>query len=98
MSSKDHSPLDYTDKGTGLVAPAIVLAFAATLVTMARFWARRLTRQSFGLDEWLCLAALIAQHVFLAACGVSVFQGGMGRDIRISAIEDPESLVVLSKV
>lgn len=97
MSSKDHSPLDYTDKGTGLVAPAIVLAFAATLVTMARFWARRLTRQSFGLDEWLCLAALIAQHVFLAACGVSVFQGGMGRDIRISAIEDPESLVVLSK-
>lgn len=98
MSSEDQSPLDYTDKGTGLVAPAIVLSFVATIVTLARFWARKLTLQSFGLDEWLCLAALLAQHVFLAACGVSVFHGGMGRDIRISAAEDPESLGVLSKV
>jgi hypothetical protein len=94
----NQTPLNYTDKSTELTSSAVVLSLVATVVVVARFWARKLTQQPFGLDGWLCLAALVAQHVFLAAACVIVFQGGMGRDIRIAAAEDPHSGAILQQV
>lgn len=88
-------PLDYSDSGPGIVITVSILGFITSVVVVLRFWARRLTRQPFGLDDYLCLAALITQHVLMAGSCVSVVDGGVGRDMRITATEDPYSVVVL---
>lgn len=91
-------PLDYSDSGPGIVITVSILGFITSIVVVLRFWARRLTRQPFGLDDYLCLAALITQHVLMAGSCVSVVDGGVGRDMRITATEDPYSVVVLFQV
>jgi hypothetical protein len=98
MASIDTSPLNYSNSGPTLIITCSMLAFITTIVFALRFWSRRLTRQPFGLDDYLCLAALIIQHGLLAAAGVMVVQGGLGRDIRITATEDPNSVVILFQV
>ncbi|RYP67342.1 hypothetical protein DL771_007286 [Monosporascus sp. 5C6A] len=77
MSSVDPStiqpPLDYSDSGPGIVISVNILAFIASIIVVLRFWARRLTRQPFGLDDYLCLAALITQHALMAgSCSIFV--------------------------
>lgn len=98
MASQDTSPLVYSDSGPGIVISCSILAFISTAFVCLRFWARTLTRQKFGLDDWLCLAALLCQHALMAAAGIMVYQGGLGRDIRITSTEDPQSLVFLFQV
>ncbi|KAK2600550.1 hypothetical protein N8I77_010077 [Diaporthe amygdali] len=84
-----------SDSGPGLVISCSILGFISTVFVLLRFWARRLTRQSFGLDGWLCLAALLCHHAVLAAAGITVYKGGLGRDIRITSTQDPNSVVWL---
>lgn len=98
MASADTSPLVYSNSGPSMVISCTVLAFISTILVALRFWARRLTRQNFGLDDWLCLGALLCHHVVLAAGWVQVYQGGLGRDIRITSTEDPRSVVILFQV
>ena len=98
MSSTDTSPLVYSNRGPGIIIGCSILAFISTVVFILRCWARRLTRQAFALDDWLCLAALLIQHALLAAAGVMVVQGGLGRDIRLVATQNPHSIVVLFQV
>ncbi|RYP19387.1 hypothetical protein DL765_003360 [Monosporascus sp. GIB2] len=99
MSSVDPStiqpPLDYSDSGPGIVISVNILAFLASVIVVLRFWARRLPRLPFGLDDYLCLAALITHHVLMAGSCVGVLGGGIGRDMRITATEDPYSVVIL---
>lgn len=98
MAAVDTSPLVYTNRGPGIVISCSILGFISTVFVILRFWARRLTRQSFGLDDWLCVASLLCHHAILAAAGIMVYRGGLGRDIRISATEDPTSTVYLFQV
>lgn len=95
MAAVDTSPLVYTNSGPGIVISCSILGFISTVFVALRFWARRLTKQSFGLDGWLCLASLLCHHAILAAAGIMVYEGGLGRDIRITATEDPNSTVHL---
>ncbi|KAI2603188.1 uncharacterized protein GGS25DRAFT_528232 [Hypoxylon fragiforme] len=95
-SSTIEPPLDYSDDGGhAAVVCLAILAFIASVIVALRFWAKRLIRQSFGLDSYLCLAALIVHHILLAGSFVCILQGGLGRDMRITATENPHSVVVL---
>ncbi|KAI7781493.1 hypothetical protein LA080_014669 [Diaporthe eres] len=95
MASADTSPLVYSNSGPSVMISCSILAFICTILVALRFWARRLIRQSFGLDDWLCLGALLCHHGALVAGWVMVYQGGLGRDIRITSTEDPRSVVIL---
>ncbi|KAK7219842.1 hypothetical protein V2G26_007845 [Clonostachys chloroleuca] len=89
-----QAPLDYSDSGPGAVIAFSILSFFTTTVVILRFLAKRLTRQTLGADDWLCLAALLIHHAFMIASCVGVVQGGMGRDVRITAVENPNSVVI----
>ncbi|KAI4598725.1 hypothetical protein KJ359_002617 [Pestalotiopsis sp. 9143b] len=99
MSAMDQQviqpPLDYSNNSAGRVVGVVILGFIATFVVGLRFWARRLTRQAIGPDDYLCAASLFFQHALMIASCVCIVQGGMGRDIRVTASEDPHSVVVL---
>ncbi|TGJ86608.1 hypothetical protein E0Z10_g2177 [Xylaria hypoxylon] len=90
MPSTDHSQVDI-----GTIITGSILGFFTTIIVILRFWARRLTRQRFGLDDYLCLAALLFHHVLLAASGVASVDGGLGRNMMVTAAEDPNSTVIL---
>jgi len=81
-----------------MIISCSILAFIATLCIALRFWSRRLVRFSWGLDDYLALAALLVHHAFLASSTVSVVSGGLGQDIRIVATQNPKAIVVLFKV
>ncbi|KAJ0115641.1 hypothetical protein J7T55_010464 [Diaporthe amygdali] len=57
MSSMDTStiqpPLDYSDSGLGILITINILALITTIVVTLRFWARSLTRQAIGADDYL---------------------------------------------
>ncbi|CAI6096060.1 unnamed protein product [Clonostachys chloroleuca] len=89
-----QAPLDYSDSGPGAVIVFSILSFFTTTVVILRFLAKRLTRQTLGADDWLCLAALLIHHAFMIASCVGVVQGGMRRDVRITAVENPNSVVI----
>ncbi|KAI0177074.1 hypothetical protein BJ166DRAFT_490942 [Pestalotiopsis sp. NC0098] len=91
-------PQGDSDKRPALLASAIVLSLIATAFVLLRFGSRRLIRQSPGLDDWFCLAALFFHHMFLADGGVAAFQGGLGRDLTTTVGENPESVVILRLV
>lgn len=94
-SSAIVPPLDYLDRGPGIVISISILAFITTIIVGFRLWSRKLTHQPLGPDDYLCVAALLTHHALMAACCVGVVQGGIGRDIRITATEDPHSVVIL---
>lgn len=102
MSSSSTStidpPLDYSNKGIGPEIVCIILGVVATAIVALRFWARRLTRQPFWIDDWLCLAALVTHHAVLVTFGVGVTDGGLGKDIRVVETENPYAIVVLFQV
>jgi hypothetical protein len=91
-------PLDYSNNGPGIVISCTILAFIATVCVGLRFWSKRLVRLPWGLDDNLVLAALLMHHAFLASSPVSVGIGGLGRDIRLVAMQNPNNIVVLFKV
>ncbi|KAF2970820.1 hypothetical protein GQX73_g2823 [Xylaria multiplex] len=95
MSLLTHPPLDYSNSGPGIVISGSVVGFITTVVVALRYWARRLTRQEFKLDDWLCVAALLFQHALMAASAVVAINGGLGRDVRLVLLENPNSVVVL---
>lgn len=98
MSTPDPSmqpPLDYSNGSPGIVISGSILGFITTIVVVLRFWSRSLIRQQFGWDDYLCLAALITHHVAMVASCVGAIHGGLGRDMRITAVEDPYSVVIL---
>lgn len=98
MPPTDSSPLNYSNSGPGILIGCSILALISTVVFVLRVWARRLTRQPLALDDYLCLAALVIQHALLVAAGVMVVKGGLGRDIRITAAENPDSVTFLFQV
>ncbi|KAI0860534.1 hypothetical protein F4860DRAFT_197455 [Xylaria cubensis] len=55
----------------GLIVASSFLSFLAILVTVSRFYARRLTRLDLGMDDWLALVSLI----FVLALN-GIFLGG----------------------
>lgn len=91
-------PLDDSDNGPGMVIASAILGFVSTVIVLLRFLGKRLSRQPIGLDDYLCVAALIMQHVLLVSGCISVVEGGLGRDIRLVTAEDPNSVVTLYKV
>ncbi|KAI0544081.1 hypothetical protein F4679DRAFT_591867 [Xylaria curta] len=80
-------PIDYHDDGPGMVASSSVLALLATIAVALRFWARKLTRATLRLDDYLILAALFVQHAQSTAAFASVFGGGLGRDFQLVVAE-----------
>ncbi|KAI0112238.1 hypothetical protein GGR51DRAFT_60538 [Nemania sp. FL0031] len=95
MSSELQPPLDYSNSGNGIVISGSIVGFVATVVVALRLWARKLTRQPLGADDWLCIAALLFHHVVMAASCVAAVDGGLGRDMRLVALENPGAIVVL---
>ncbi|KAI1453772.1 hypothetical protein F4805DRAFT_478239 [Annulohypoxylon moriforme] len=99
MSSANLStiqpPLDYSNKAPGAVISLSILAFITTIVVALRFWSRRLIRQPFGLDSYLCLASLLMQHAVMAGGLVALVNGEGGRDMRIIVAENPDAVIVL---
>ncbi|KAK8041288.1 hypothetical protein PG994_014295 [Apiospora phragmitis] len=98
MSTTDPTiqpPLDFSNTGPDIVITSAVLGFVSTIIVALRFWSRRLVHQHFGLSDYLCLAALLFQHGLLASGSVMVKPGGLGRDFRITATEDPSSVIIL---
>jgi hypothetical protein len=93
----DTSPLDFSDPGTGIIAGCTILAALTTVVVGLRFYARRLGRTALGWDDWLCFAALLFHHALFVGCVVGIWYGGIGRDIRLSAQEDPGSVPIAFK-
>ncbi|KAI3337158.1 hypothetical protein HD806DRAFT_475858 [Xylariaceae sp. AK1471] len=97
LLSSTSPPIDYHNSGPDSVAGSSVIIFLATVAVALRFWARKLTKVPFGLDDYLVLAALIFHHA-VAAAGISaVFDGGLGRDYRLVQAEGPETTVFLFK-
>ncbi|KAJ2975371.1 hypothetical protein NUW58_g8375 [Xylaria curta] len=88
-------PIDHLKIDTGTIISGSILGFITTIIVVLQFWARRLTCLPFKLDDYLCLAALLFHHVLLAASGVSAVDGRLGRDMRVTAAEDRNSVVVL---
>ncbi|KAI0430124.1 hypothetical protein F5Y09DRAFT_308525 [Xylaria sp. FL1042] len=82
----------------GIVISGSIVGFIATAVVALRFWARRLARQEFGLDDWLCLASLLFQHIVMASFAVGASNGGMGRDMRLVLAENPSPAPLLFQV
>ncbi|KAI1842123.1 hypothetical protein JX266_011656 [Neoarthrinium moseri] len=95
--SSTESPLDHSNNGPGALIGCAILGFVTTIIVALRFWARRLVGTSWGNDDWLTLAALLVHHLLLVAFGVMVVNGGLGRDIRVIAVEDPGDIVALFK-
>ncbi|KAI8960727.1 hypothetical protein F5Y11DRAFT_367222 [Daldinia sp. FL1419] len=98
LSERDQvqPPLDYSDSGPGIIIGSYVLALVTTIVVGLRFWAKRLTRASWGWDDYLILSCLLIHHVFLAFCTVAIVRGGLGKDMRVVS-QDPHALVILFK-
>lgn len=46
------------DAATIIVVTA-VLSSVATLAVIGRFWARKLKKQQYGIDDWTTLASLV---------------------------------------
>lgn len=91
-------PLDYHNSGRGLIVSCSVLASVAIVCVALRFWSKRLVHIPWGIDDYLILGALIAQHVFLALGITMVVVGGVGRDIRLVEEDNPMKLVYLYRV
>ncbi|KAI0166898.1 hypothetical protein GGR52DRAFT_556061 [Hypoxylon sp. FL1284] len=90
-----RTSIDHSGSGTAAVICLCIFAFISSLVVALRIWARRLTCQPYGLDTYLCLAALIMQHVLMTCSVVGIIHGGFGQDMRITSAKDPHSVVVL---
>ncbi|KAI0459323.1 hypothetical protein F5B21DRAFT_296836 [Xylaria acuta] len=95
MNAPTQPPLDYSNSGPGIVISGSIVGFFATVVVGLRLWARKLTRQPLGADDWLCIAALFFHHAVMAASCVAAVNGGLGRDMRLVVLENPTSTVVL---
>ena len=96
--ASDPSPIDYSDDGPGMIAVCSVFLVFATIFVGLRFWSKQLMRAKWTVDDWLILASLIIHHGFTAAGFTETLAGGLGRDIRLVAAENPYSLVILFKV
>lgn len=90
-------PLDYSDDIAPMAASTWTLLGLATLAIILRFFSKRLLRAPWQVDDYLALLALIFHHGLFAASAVAVIRGGVGRDMRLVAAEDPNNIVVLLK-
>ncbi|KAI1750013.1 hypothetical protein F4782DRAFT_264717 [Xylaria castorea] len=91
--SSSMPPVDYSDEKVAIYVVIILLAFLATLSVALRFWARRLMRLAWGIDDYLALIALVIQHGAEAGTIVCVELGGLGRDTRLFTIGNPNATV-----
>lgn len=87
-----------SSKGLAIEVVEAILAFLATLCVILRVWARRLCKVPLGLDDYLVTFALLVHHACLSSALVGLISGGIGRDIRSVAKENPDTLVILFKV
>lgn len=85
------------DGGLAIVVINILLAVVATTACVGRFWARKLTGLNWSWDDWLALASLIVNHVFMAVTVNASFHG-LGQSLAVLLAESPESVVVFLKV
>ncbi|KAI0866577.1 hypothetical protein F4860DRAFT_145212 [Xylaria cubensis] len=91
--SSPMPPVDYSDEKVGIYVVTLLLAFAATLAVSLRFWARRLMRLPWGIDDYLALIALLIQHGAEAGTIACVELGGLGQDVRLFTIRNPNATV-----
>ncbi|KAI0186892.1 hypothetical protein EV127DRAFT_472344 [Xylaria flabelliformis] len=68
----------------GLIVASSFLSFLVILVTVSRFYARRLTRLGLGVDDWLALVSLVVGFIgawSIAFFFITVFQCGLRWDL-----------------
>ncbi|KAI0459605.1 hypothetical protein F5B21DRAFT_455402 [Xylaria acuta] len=82
-----------SDDRVGIYLCTLLLAFTATLSVALRFWARKLMRVGWGIDDYLALVALSIHHGAEAATITCVELGGLGRDTRLFTIGNPNATV-----
>ncbi|KDN71524.1 hypothetical protein CSUB01_12076 [Colletotrichum sublineola] len=88
---------NYSHTSSAIIAINVILGVIATFTCIGRFWARKLTRLGWGLDDWLALASLIVNHAFCVTTVVATVQGGLGRSIVDVMAEDPMELIIFLK-
>ncbi|KAH7320276.1 hypothetical protein B0I35DRAFT_233374 [Stachybotrys elegans] len=60
-------PPDYSDRGPGVVACAVVGIVVATLAVLLRFWSRRIASSLYiWWDDWAIIATLLFSNAFLS--------------------------------
>ncbi|KAK1953689.1 hypothetical protein LY78DRAFT_594075 [Colletotrichum sublineola] len=64
MASATMTTSNYSHTSSAIIAINVILGVIATFTCIGRFWARKLTRLGWGLDDWLALASLIVNHAF----------------------------------
>ena len=89
--------MDYSNNGPGALIGCAILGFITTVIVGCRFWARRLVSTTWGIDDYLTVAALVAHHAVLISFGVMIVNGGLGRDIAVVATV-PGAVTALYKV
>ncbi|KAK3377394.1 integral membrane protein [Lasiosphaeria ovina] len=85
-------------RGGALVGISIGFAVITSVVVPLRFYARTLRPASFGLDDFLILAAYIF-NLALCALGITMVQiGGVGQHVEALELRNPSALVGWAKV
>ena len=97
MASLTARAVPLNDKGEAIVVVNIILAVVATITCAGRFWARSLTGQRWSWDDWLALASLIVNHIFMGITGAAAFHG-LGQPVATLLATSPESVTVFLKV
>ncbi|KAI1326110.1 hypothetical protein F5Y16DRAFT_375795 [Xylariaceae sp. FL0255] len=94
MPSNSSSPLLLISQqqvagiGPAGLGVGIALALSTTAVVPLRFWAKRLTKVKFWIDDYLILAALIFHHGFAITSALAVFVGGTKSSDQSQSAED----------
>lgn len=73
MGARLETPIQRT-----YLALGIVFAVLTVLVTCVRFYSRKLSRATFGIDDWLALAAALFYLTEIAVHLWSMLAGGVG--------------------
>lgn len=85
------------DRGPRIIAGNLVVAIIATIAVGLRFLARTVKSGTYGVDDWLILAALPFGWGMAIATIISV-QHGLGRHLIVMEELYPEKLITEGKV
>jgi hypothetical protein len=71
---------DHDDLREPLIVGHSVCFAVAVVSVLLRFWVRRLTKNSLGMDDWMILAGMLSTGVY-TALNIVMITHGMGRHI-----------------
>ncbi|GAW16378.1 hypothetical protein ANO14919_058040 [Xylariales sp. No.14919] len=91
MTTSESPQVDGSDDSVGVYVCILILAFFATLSVALRFWARRLTRASWQIDDYLALIALLVHHGLIPVFTTGIELGGLGKDTRLFTMTHPSA-------